>query len=282
VKRIILTGDGRRPKVAAVSDEVLKLLEDRAEVVLADITLDQDLQEVEADLAVILGGDGAILSTARRLGTNQIPVIGVNLGKFGFLAGGSLAEFREHVDDVLDGRCAVSQRMMLACRLEHHNGEIVEHQALNDVVVSRGALSRLITTGLVVDGSRATTYNGDGVIVSTPTGSTAHSLSAGGPVLDPVLEAMVITPICPHTLTNRPVVLPGDVEITLCAESAPVDMGLTLDGQVYEDLSEGDRIHIRRAPKTFQLIDLGLRTYYDTLREKLSWGGSPNYSHRGD
>jgi len=282
VKRIILTGDGRRPKVGAVAEEVLGLLEGRADVVVADLALDRDLQDVDADLAVILGGDGAILSTARRLGSNQIPAIGVNLGKFGFLAGGSLVEFREHLDDVLSGTCPVSHRMMLSCTVEHQDGEVSTHQALNDVVVSRGALSRLITVGLVVDGHRATTYNGDGVIVSTPTGSTAHSLSAGGPVLDPVLEAVVITPICPHTLTNRPVVLPGSVEIALYTESAPVDTGLTLDGQTYRDLREGDCVRIRRSEQTFQLIDLGLRTYYDTLREKLSWGGSPNYGDRGD
>jgi NAD+ kinase len=282
VKRIILTGDRRKGDVAAAADELAGLLHGRAEIVLTDLSMDQSLEDVEADLAVILGGDGAILSTARRLGTNQMPVIGVNLGKFGFLAGGSLAEFREQMGEVLDGHCAISQRMMLACWLERGRGESAEYLALNDVVVSRGALSRLVTIGLLVDGSRATTYNGDGVIVSTPTGSTAHSLSAGGPVLDPGLEAMVLTPICPHTLTNRPVVLPGGVEILLCAESAPVDIGLTLDGQVYEELSEGDCVRIRRAPQTFQLIDLGLRTYYDTLREKLSWGGSPNYGDRGD
>jgi NAD+ kinase len=149
-------------------------------------------------------------------------------------------------------------------------------------VVSRGALSRLIAIRLVVDGTAATTYNGDGVIVSTPTGSTAHSLSAGGPVIDPELEAIVVTPICPHTLTNRPVVLPATREIELCADVTPVDVGLTLDGQVYQSVASGDRVVIRRAAEDLRLIVLGLRTYYDTLRTKLHWGGSALHDRRGD
>ena len=172
--------------------------------------------------------------------------------------------------------------MILRCALRRRERTVAEWLALNDVVVSRGALSRLVSLGLLVDGRRATTYNGDGVIVSTPTGSTAHSLSAGGPVLEPCLEAMIITPICPHTLTNRPVVLPSDVAIELRAESTPVDVGLTIDGQVYEEIRQGDRVVIGRATRTFQLIDLGLRTYYDTLREKLNWGGSTHYRRGRD
>ena len=171
---------------------------------------------------------------------------------------------------------------MLECVLTRGERTVAEWLALNDVVVSRGALSRLVSFGLFVDGRHATTYNGDGVIVSTPTGSTAHSLSAGGPVLDPSLEAMVITPICPHTLTNRPLVLGADMAIELRAESTPVDVGLTVDGQVYEELRQGDRIVVRRAARTFQLIDLGLRTFYDTYRQKLGWGGSPPYRRGRD
>ncbi|MFW6161566.1 MAG: NAD(+)/NADH kinase, partial [Planctomycetota bacterium] len=191
-------------------------------------------------------------------------------------------EFRQRFDDILGGRYWISQRLMLRCVLWRGQRTVARWLALNDVVVSRGALSRLVSLGLVVDGKRATTYNGDGVIVSTPTGSTAHSLSAGGPVVEPCVEALVVTPICPHTLTNRPVVLPAGVEIELRAESTPVQVGLTIDGQDYEEIAEGDRIVIRRAARWFQLIDLGLRTYYDTLREKLNWGGSAPYRDRRD
>jgi NAD+ kinase len=282
VKRILLTGDGRKPAIAAAVSELLPLLRERAEVVAVDLAMDRDLGAVDADLAVILGGDGAILSTARRLGRRQVPAIGINLGKFGFLAEVSPEEFREHFDDVLADRYRVSARMMLACRLLRGEQTRGEYLVLNDAVVSRGALSRLVTIGLLVDGQRVTTYNGDGVIVSSPTGSTAHSLSAGGPVLEPRVEAMVVTPICPHTLTNRPLVLSGTTTIELRAEWTPVDVGLTLDGQVYEELAEGDRVVIQRAPQAFQLIDLELRSYYDTLREKLNWGGSTNYHRRRD
>ena len=274
MKRIILTGNSGKPQIAAAVSEMLPWLRERVDVVLADLGLDADLARVEADLAVILGGDVAILSTARRLGENQMPAVWVYLGKFGFVAEVLPGEFRERFDDILAGRYRVSERMMLRCVLERESGSSAEWLALNDVVVSRGALSRLVAVGLLVDGKRATTYNGDGVVVSTPTGSTAHSLSAGGPVLEPCVEAMVVTPICPHTLTNRPVVLPAGVTIELRAESTPVKAGLTIDGQVYEEIAEGDRIVIRRAAHRFLLIDLGLRTYYDTLREKLHWGGS--------
>ncbi|MFP4056662.1 MAG: NAD(+)/NADH kinase [Candidatus Brocadiia bacterium] len=280
--RIILTGDGSKPAIAAAVSELLPLLRRRGEVAVVDLAMDRDLEKVEADLAVILGGDGAILSATRRLGRNQVPAIGINLGKFGFLAEVSAAEFREHFEDILAGRYRVSRRMMLACRLERDGRLLGQYLALNDVVVSRGALSRLVRIALAIDGHQATTYNGDGVIVSTPTGSTAHSLSAGGPVMEPSLEAMVVTPICPHTLTNRPLVLPGTVEVALRTEATPVDVGLTLDGQVYQELAEGDRVTIRRAPQTFQLVDLGLRTYYDTLREKLNWRGSTDYRRRRD
>lgn len=278
--RIILTGNGTKPQIAAAVSELLPWLRERVDVAVVDLGMDMDLGSVRADVAVILGGDGAILSTARRLGDNQIPAIGVNLGKFGFLAEVLPGEFRQRFADILEGRYRISARMMLRCSLRRDERTVAEWLALNDVVASRGALSRLVGLGLLVDGTRATTYNGDGVIVATPTGSTAHSLSAGGPVVDPGVEAMVVTPICPHTLTNRPVVLPADVEITLCAEYTPVRVGLTVDGQVYEEIAQGDRVVIRRARKTFQLIDLGLRTYYDTLREKLHWGGSTQY-HRG-
>jgi len=282
MKRIILSGDTRKQGVGTAVADLLPWLRGRVDVVALDLMLDRELEHVEADFVVVLGGDGAILSTARRLGRNQLPVLGVNHGKFGFLAELSPAQLRERLDDVLAGNYRISSRMRLWCSLLRGDEKIAEHAALNDAVISRGALSRLVTLGLMVDGTRATTYNGDGVIVATPTGSTAHSLSAGGPVVDPGLEAFVITPICPHTLTNRPVVLPARNRIELLADSTPVDVGLTIDGQVYQPIARGDRLVIQRAASDFQLIDLGLRTYYDTLREKLQWSGSALHSRRRD
>jgi len=274
VKRVIISGNTRKAAVEAAWSDLVPWIRERAAIVAEDPALDQDLTTLPADLAVVLGGDGAILSVARRLGPNQVPVVGVNLGKLGFLAALLPETFRESFDAILAGACGLSPRMMLACDLVRDGRTVASHLALNDAVVSRGALSRLITLGLYVDGRRTTTYNGDGVIVSTPTGSTAHSLAAGGPVLDPLLEAILVTPICPHTLTNRPVVFPATGEIELRAEATPVVVGLTLDGQVYEELCQGDRVVLRRAPRTFRLVDLQSRTFYDTLREKLNWGGS--------
>lgn len=274
MERVIVSGDTQKPAVAEAWATLLPWIRERAEVVVEDAHLDADLRSTPADLVVVFGGDGAILSVARRLAGSPVPVVGVNFGKLGFLAELQPDSLREHFDAILAGDCAVSPRMMLACELVRDGRTVASHLAVNDAVVSRGALSRLITIGLFVDGRRTTTYNGDGVIVSTPTGSTAHSLSAGGPVLDPQIEAMVVTPICPHTLTNRPVVLPATVEIALCAEVTPVDVGLTIDGQIYQELRAGDRVVICRAAATFQLVDLQTRTFYDTLREKLNWGGS--------
>ena len=272
--RVILTGDGRKPPVAAAVADLLPWLRQRADLVAVDLAMDRSLAELDADVVVILGGDGAILSAARRMGKRQKPAIGVNLGKFGFLAEVSPSDFRERFADIAAGRFALSERMMLACSLRRGRRHVADFLALNDVVVSRGALSRLVTVGLAIDGARATTYNSDGVIVSTPTGSTAHSLSAGGPVLDPAIEAVVVTPICPHTLTNRPVVLPATARIELVADETPVDVGLTVDGQVYHQIERGDRVAVVRAGVKFKLIDLGLRSFYETLREKLNWGGS--------
>jgi len=282
MKPVILSADTTKPAVAAAVDELLPWLRQRVRELQLDLKLDRELEGVEAGLAVILGGDGAILSTARRLGRNQVPAIGVNLGKFGFLAEGSPEQFRERFDDLLAGRYKVSSRMRLSCTLVRDGEALAQYLALNDAVISRGALSRLVAIGLVVDGTRTTIYNGDGVVVATPTGSTAHSLSAGGPVIHPGVEAVVVTPICPHTLTNRPVVMPATSRVELCVDDTPVDVGVTIDGQVYQPTCRGDRLVIERAESDFLLVDLGLRTYYDTLREKLGWGGSAVHGRRGD
>lgn len=280
MKRIILSWDSRKPAIAAAVASLLPWLRERAECVTLDLSSDDRMEGVSADFAVILGGDGAILATARRLGRNQLPALGVNLGKFGFLAELSPEQLKERFEDVLAGRYRISSRMRLLCAVHRDGRVLVEHLALNDVVVSRGALSRLVAVSLVVDGTRATTYNGDGVIVSTPTGSTAHSVSAGGPVIDPRVEAVVVTPICPHSLSTRPLVLPATCSIELHVDDAPVEVGLTVDGQVFHGLMRGDKVAIGRAAQDFKLIDLGLRTPYDTLREKLHWSGSALHDRR--
>ncbi len=280
MRRIILSWDSRKQAVGSAVSELLPWLRERVECVPLDLASDEGVEGVSAEFAVILGGDGAILATARRLGRTQLPALGVNLGKFGFLAEVSPEQFRARFEDILAGRYRVSSRMRLSCALRRDGRTLSEHLALNDAVLSRGALSRLVAIGLLVDGMRTTTYNGDGAIVSTPTGSTAHSLSAGGPVIDPRLEAFVVTPICPHSLTNRPLVLPAGCSIELHMDDAPVDVGLTIDGQVFQTLARGDQVIIGRAPDDFKLIDLGLRTYYDTLREKLHWSGSALHDSR--
>jgi len=278
--RVVVVGNAAKPMVGEAISRCLPLLRRHAHIVAVDLKLDIDLSATRADRVIIFGGDGAILSTARRMGRRQIPVIGVNLGKFGFMAEFSVDEVRQSLAALLSGDCPVSQRMMLDCRIERDGRRILASLALNDVVVSRGALSRMISITLLLDGEQANCYSGDGLIVATPVGSTAHSLAAGGPIVEPHMEALILSPICPHTLSNRPLVIPGDRRIELVVSAAPVAVAVTVDGQVNLPLQAGDRILIRKARSRFRLIETRTRTYYQTLREKLDWRGEPHYVAR--
>ncbi len=222
----------------------------------------------------VLGGDGTFLSAVRWIGNSNIPVLGIKFGEVGFMAEVAEENLFSSAEKVLKNEFKLKPRMRLYAQVKRE-GKIVAHETvLNDVVINKGALARLARIDTYIDDHYLTTYSADGLIIATPTGSTAYSLAAGGPVVHPEVPGIIMTPICPHTLTNRPVVLPATGEIELRAEATPVDVGLTIDGQVYEPLREGDRVVIRRAAQAFQLVDLQSRTFYDTLREKLHWGGS--------
>jgi NAD+ kinase len=225
----------------------------------------------QVDVVVVLGGDGTLLSMARAVGDLGVPILGVNLGGLGFLTATTLAEMLPTLEALLAGRLAVEERMMLAARLVRGGQALSEHIALNDVVITKSAMSRIIDLSVSVDGRHATSYRADGLIVSTPTGSTAYNLSVGGPILFPTLDAVVLTPIAPHTLSNRPIVLPGAqrLEVTLRGES---EVMLTMDGQVGVHLREGDVVQVEKASARIRLLRFSQKDFFSVLRTKLKWG----------
>lgn len=225
----------------------------------------------EADLVVVLGGDGTLLYAARALAGSPTPILGVNLGGLGFLTAVSREELFPTMERVLRGEFETEKRMMLRVRVE--SAPEREHYVLNDVVINKGALARIITITARVDGTYLTTFRGDGLIVSTPTGSTAYCLSAGGPIVHPGIPAIVLVPICPHTLTNRPLLVPDNALITLFHTSREEDVYLTLDGQVGLRLPQGVPVEVSKAPKGITFVRCPFRSYFDLLRTKLKWGG---------
>ena len=277
MKKIIILGDKSKKKIRETINELEPLFRKKSHLSIIDISDEDELEKVSADLAFVFGGDGTILSASRKLNSKQIPLIGVHLGKFGFLADLTSREISDSLEKIFAGEYVISQRMLLTCKVIRSKQVINETLGLNDAVISRTSLSRLISINLYINEKIVTTYSSDGLIVSTPAGSTAHSLSAGGPIVTPDMEAFIITPICPHTLSNRPLMVSGDSKIEMEQISESKGVGLTVDGQIYFDVKLGDRIIIEKAENKLQLIDIQTRTFYDVLREKLNWSGQPTY-----
>jgi NAD+ kinase len=225
----------------------------------------------QVDLIVVLGGDGTLLSMARAVGDLGVPLLGVNLGGLGFLTATTLDEMLPALEALLAGRMAVEERMMLGARVIRNGQRLAEHAALNDVVITKSAMSRIVDLSVSVEGQYATAYRADGLIISTPTGSTAYSLSAHGPILFPTMDAIVLTPICSHTLTNRPIVLPGTlrIEVTLLTDQ---EVMLTVDGQVGFNLRERDTVEVQQAASRIRLVRFPHKDFFSVLRTKLKWG----------
>jgi NAD+ kinase len=225
----------------------------------------------QVDLLVVLGGDGTLLSMARAVGDLGVPILGVNLGDLGFLTATTLEEMLPAVEAALAGRMAIDERMLLGARLVRGGAVVSEYTALNDVVITKSAMSRIINLKVAVEGGHATAYRADGLIVSTPTGSTAYCLSAGGPILFPTMDAVVLVPIASHTLTNRPIVLPATqrIEVTLMSDQ---EVMLTIDGQVGVNLRLGDTVQVSKAPARVRLVRSPRTDFFSVLRTKLKWG----------
>jgi NAD+ kinase len=227
----------------------------------------------DADLVVVLGGDGTLIAAARLVGEREVPILGVNLGSLGFLTEITLDELYPSVERCLAGDFEVSERMMLLASVERGGEQVELHRVLNDVVINKGALARIVDMETSVNGQYLTTFKADGLIVSTPTGSTGYSLSANGPIIHPALASISITPICPHTLTNRPLVVASDAQISIRLDS-PLDEAvfLTLDGQVGVKLVCGDLVQIKKAQHTTRLVQSRSKDFFEVLRTKLKWG----------
>ena len=273
----------RQEDVAAVAPKLIEWLESRGLSVLYDRETAaclvgsgrecsrEDLT-ARVDLVIVLGGDGTLLATARAFRDSTVPVLPINLGGLGFLTSVKLDELYAILEEVLQGRNRVSERSMLEAHITRAGKVMARHRALNDAVLNKGALARIIDLDLLVNGEFVCSYKADGLIISTPTGSTAYSLAAGGPIVYPQVPAFVVTPICPHTLTNRPLVIPetSNIEITFRSDDAQVY--LTLDGQVGVELEPADRIAIAKSSNPLRLVRPARNTYFEILRNKLKWG----------
>jgi NAD+ kinase len=224
------------------------------------------------DLLIVLGGDGTLLSAARLAAERKVPILPVNLGGLGFLTTVSQDETYSILEEIFAGRHRVSERVMLEAEVVRGGAVIRRQIALNDAVLNKAALARIMDLELRVDGEYVTTYKADGLILSTPTGSTAYSLAADGPIVYPTVEAFIVTPICPHTLTNRPLVIPDSALIEVDFKAEDDAVFLTLDGQVGIELLRGDHVRVRKAAQKLLLVRPAKKTYYQILRSKLKWG----------
>jgi NAD+ kinase len=228
----------------------------------------------KADLIVVLGGDGTILRVVRELAGEPVPIFGVNLGGLGFLTSVRVEDLKKSLSEILRGEYRVSERQLLEAALRREGRALETHRALNDVVISRGASSRVVRLRLAIDGELLTEYMCDGMICASATGSTAYSLSAGGPILLPEARAYIVTPICPHALTNRSVIV-GEKSVARCkVVAAAGEPLLTIDGQVQVRMQVGDEVEVRTARETARLVTPTHHSHFGVLREKLKWSGA--------
>ena len=280
MRRVGLVLKRDKPEAVTIAQELGRWLAERGHTLVmtplhadavpgASVVADAELATA-VDLLVVLGGDGTLLHGAGLLGARPVPVLGVNLGRLGFLAPFSPNDARDALARACDGTLATENRMRLRMTL-HHDGDTVDRLALNDVVIAQGAMARLVDLEATLDGRRLTQFRADGLIVATPTGSTAYNLAAGGPIVAPGQGAMVITPICPHTLSNRPLVVPATVRVTVRLTSPIQSVMVTVDGQWAFPLGAGDHVEIGQGDPL--ILYRSEKTYFEILREKLGWGG---------
>ena len=275
IVKLYLLGNARRPGVTEEAERLLEFLRGQCEVSVFDLRQEQDLNQLPlADMAVVLGVDGAMLRAARQMGYRQAPVLGINLGRLGFLADLQPAEFRSCFAQVLRGEYRLTRHLMYECVVD--DGTSTQTLlGLNEVVFHTVPPFGILEFALDLDGESVASIRSDGLIVSTPIGSTGHNLSAGGPILGQELQAFVITPICPHALTYRPLVESADRMFNVTLGRGSEHAVLIIDGQVTVPLSAQHRVTIRRAPVTFSLVKVPGHGFYKTLHDKLRWGTPP-------
>jgi len=284
IKTVGIISRPRRDDIALVVPPLINWLQGHGAQVVCDTETGDCIGPLQAqmrkredlpactDLLIVLGGDGTLLSAARLAASRKVPILAVNLGGLGFLTTVSQDEIYSILEEIFAGKHRVSERVMLQAEIVRDGSVIRKQTALNDAVLNKAALARIMDLELHVDGEYVTSYKSDGLIFSTPTGSTAYSLSAGGPIVYPTVEAFVVTPICPHTLTNRPLVIPDSATIEVDFQAEEDSVFLTLDGQVGIELARGDHIRVCKAAEKLLLARPAKKTYYQILRNKLKWG----------
>jgi len=278
--KIFVLGNAHRSGVAQEVERCLPLLKQHCDVVLVDLLQERALaDQAAADMALVFGGDGAILRAARQMGYRQLPVLGVNLGRLGFLADVSPREFNECFSQVLEGNYRVTKHLMFECVIETADGSAKSHTVLglNEAAVHNLPPFHILDLELEMEGFAVSRFNSDGLIFSTPVGSTALNLSAGGPILGQELQAFAITPICPHNLTYRPVVVAADKSYSIRLGRDVDEAVVIIDGNEAINITHRHRVLLRRAPVTFQMVKVPGRNFFQTLRDKLHWGLPPGY-----
>ncbi len=273
-----IVGDRRRPGVPEGVERHRAFLEARLEIVGVDLDEKVDLSRARADLLLVFGGDGSILRAARRLGTNPLPVLGVNYGQFGFLADLEPEEVEDGIERWLRDEHVTTERLRLRATVRRGGRVEEEHLALNDVVVGRSEIGRMVDIDVAIDGHRAVSYGGDGLIVATPTGSTAHALAAGGPIVEPTVDAVLLVPIACFALSARPLVVRASHRIELSVATSRSAGTVTVDGSPPRTLDRDDVVEISDAGAPLTLVHPSGRSFFDALRTKLGWSGRPEYS----
>jgi NAD+ kinase len=278
--KLILFADPKRPNATEALEQFLRFARDKAEILANCLEGDCPIDTLrKAEFAIVFGGDGTILGAARQLCETEVPVIGVNVGKLGFLAEFSLKELETLFERIIiDRDLLVERRMVLQCKLLQEGKVVVDAKAVNDVVIAAGFPFNMIELEIEVGGQFLAGCVGDGLIVSTPTGSTAYNLSAGGPILSADLPAVVLTPLCPHSLSFRPIVIDADSKVRIRALRANENTTLLLDGHLRRKLCVDDAVVVEKHPGKFWVVHNPLRTQWDTLATKLKWAEKPRYS----
>ena len=279
IARVLVLADGRKPSVRQLLTRLRGWLEKRVEVEVAeDVRAFADLPPAQRgprpDLVVVLGGDGTILASVRAFAAAPVPTLGINFGRVGFLTSAEAAHWQEVLEGILGGQRQLEPRLRLQAELHPRGKPPARVVALNDIVLTRGAFQGMLELSLSADGRWVTDYRADGLIVATPSGSTAYSLAAGGPVLSPTLQALVVTPICPHSLSHRPIVLEPDAELSIELKHSSGIATLVVDGQGFHPVQQGEEVRLVRHPVPFPLLVQPGLDPYRRLRDRLGWQGS--------
>jgi NAD+ kinase len=264
---VVIVTKPHQPDVAKVASDLAAWFEKKG----IHASMDPDFAS-RADLCVVVGGDGTLLSAARLMGDHQVPILAINYGGLGFLTEVTRDEMYPVLEALLAGKTVTNSRMMIEVSVHRDGALTATYQALNDAVIHKGTLARIIELEACVDGLYVSKFRSDGLILSTPTGSTAYNVSAGGPIVYPTMAAIIMTPISSHTLTNRPLVLPAESRVEITLRSVPDEVYVTVDGQVGTRLVSGDRVTVQKSNRRVQLIAPAGKDFFDVLRDKLKWG----------